>query len=162
MKLERLTLAILVLACSAGLGAQSSRPAGSGSSAPASVTSTVETPPAPQAGDVASANLPDTAGTPVPPASSLLSVPPGESLLLELKSPLNSKTARKGDRADFSTTGEVLVGTQVAIPRGTTVHATVTEAKHASTPVQPDRSGRRHEQAPVCRPHAVRLPATEG
>jgi Ca-activated chloride channel homolog len=64
---------------------------------------------------------------------STVSVPPGEDVVLELKSPLNSKTARKGDLADFSTTGEVLVGTQVAIPRGTTVHATVTEAKRAGT-----------------------------
>jgi Ca-activated chloride channel homolog len=71
---------------------------------------------------------PDPTSTP-----STLSVPPGESVVLELKSPLNSKTAHKGDLADFSTTGEVLVGTQVAIPRGTTVHATVTEAKRAGT-----------------------------
>jgi Ca-activated chloride channel homolog len=62
---------------------------------------------------------------------SIVSVPPGENLVLELKSPLNSKTARKGDLADFSTTSEVLVGAQVAIPRGTTVHATVTQAKKA-------------------------------
>src|SRR5215472_17061814 len=63
----------------------------------------------------------------------VLSVPPGENLVLELKSPLNSQTAHKGDLADFSTTSEVVVGTQVAIPRGTTVHATVTEAKRAAT-----------------------------
>jgi len=62
---------------------------------------------------------------------SVLSVLPGEDLVLELKSPLNSKTARKGDLADFSTTSEVVVGDQVAIPRGTTVHATVTQAKKA-------------------------------
>ncbi len=66
-------------------------------------------------------------------APSTVSVPPGENVVLELKSPLNSKTAHKGDLADFSTTGEVLVGTQVAIPRGTTVHATVMEAKRAGT-----------------------------
>jgi Ca-activated chloride channel family protein len=66
-----------------------------------------------------------------PNASNVLSVPPGESLVLELKSALNSGNARKGDRADFSTTSEVLVGDQVAIPRGTTVYATVTEVKRA-------------------------------
>ena len=70
-------------------------------------------------------------------ASGVLSVPPGENLVLELKSPLNSKTARKGDLADFSTTGEVLVGAQVAIPRGTTVHATVTQAKKAGPLTKP-------------------------
>jgi VWFA-related protein len=53
--------------------------------------------------------------------------------VLELKSPLNSKTSRKGDVADFSTISEVLVGDRVAIPRGTTVHATVTQAKKAGT-----------------------------
>jgi Ca-activated chloride channel homolog len=63
---------------------------------------------------------------------SILSVPSGENLVLELKSPLNSKTAHKGDLADFSTTGEVLVGDRVAIPRGTTVRATVTQAKKAA------------------------------
>ena len=68
---------------------------------------------------------------------SVLSVPPGEDLVLELKSPLNSQTARKGDVADFSTTSEVLVGAQVAIPRGTTVHATVTQAKKAGTLKKP-------------------------
>ena len=70
-------------------------------------------------------------------AASVLSVPPGENLVLELKSPLNSKTARKGDVADFSTTSEVLVGAQVAIPRGTTVHATVTQAKKAGSLTKP-------------------------
>ena len=68
---------------------------------------------------------------------SILSVPPGEDLVLELKSPLNSKTARKGDVADFSTTSEVVVGAQVAIPRGTAVHATVTQAKKAGTLKKP-------------------------
>src|SRR6516165_11358150 len=68
---------------------------------------------------------------------SVLSVPPGEDLVLELKSPLNSQTARKGDVADFSTTSEVLVGAQVAIPRGTTVHATVTQAKKAGSLTKP-------------------------
>ncbi len=60
-----------------------------------------------------------------------LSVPTGETLVLELKSPLNSRSTRKGDHADFSTTTEILVGNQVVIPRGTTVRATVTQAKRA-------------------------------
>ena len=74
------------------------------------------------------------AGSPVPASgvpTATLTVPEGENLVLELKSPLNTKTTRKGDRANFLTTTEVVVGDQVAIPRGTTVRATVTEAKRA-------------------------------
>jgi Ca-activated chloride channel homolog len=81
----------------------------------------------------AQSSAPGGAGSASTIAPSIASVPPGENVVLELKSPLNSKTAHKGDLADFSTTSEVLVGTQVAIPRGTTVHATVTEAKRAGT-----------------------------
>ena len=62
-----------------------------------------------------------------------LIVPAGEALQLELKTPLNSRTARKGDRAEFSTMNEVLAGDQVAIPRGATVHATVTDSQRAGT-----------------------------
>ena len=100
MRPVRRTLAIVMLAYCAHLGAQSPVPTGAVNPAPANT-------------------------------SRVLSVPPGESLVLELKSPLNSRNAHKGDRADFSTTSEVLVGDQVAIPRGTTVHATVTQAKRA-------------------------------
>ena len=63
----------------------------------------------------------------------VLTVPAGEALQLELKTPLNSKTARKGDRADFTTMNEILSGDLVAIPRGATVRATVTNSQRAGT-----------------------------
>lgn len=76
--------------------------------------------------------IPASEGTP-PPANpnNVLTVPAGESLVLELRSPLNSRNTRKGDRANFTTTNEVVVGDQVAIPRDATVRATVTQAKRA-------------------------------
>ncbi len=68
---------------------------------------------------------------PPSPPGTVLTVAAGESLVLELKKPLSSRTAKKGDKIDFLTTNEILVGDQVAIPRATAVHAAVTEAKRA-------------------------------
>jgi Ca-activated chloride channel family protein len=72
-----------------------------------------------------------TAG-PVPsssPAVEVVQVSAGEGLVLELQDSLDTRTTRKGDHAHFITTSEVLAGGRVVVPRGTTVRATVTEAK---------------------------------
>jgi len=61
----------------------------------------------------------------------VLSVAPGESLALELKTPVSSRSVHKGDHADFRTTNETLADGQVAIPRDATVRATITEARRA-------------------------------
>ena len=68
------------------------------------------------------------AATPAPPAA-VLAVAAGGRLVLELDRSLHSRHNRKGDPAFFTTNEEILVGYQVAVPRGSTVRATLTEVK---------------------------------
>lgn len=76
-------------------------------------------------------SAPPVAPQEVSPAASgdALQVPEGESLALELRDPLNTKTTRKGDVALLKTTQEVIVDGRVAIPKDTTIRAEVVEAK---------------------------------
>ncbi len=71
----------------------------------------------------------DSKTTSAIPRDDLLRVPAGETLLLELQDSLNTRRTRKGDRIQFSTTNEVLVGERVAIGRGSSVRAMVIDAK---------------------------------
>lgn len=64
-------------------------------------------------------------------ASSALSVPAGKDLVLELHDPINTRTARKGDHVSLTNTVDVVANGRVAVPRGSTVHATVAESKRA-------------------------------
>ncbi len=66
--------------------------------------------------------------TPAPPAD-VLAVPAGQHVVLELDRSLHSRHNQKGDPAFFTTSDEILVGYQVAVPRGSTVRATLTEVK---------------------------------
>ena len=65
---------------------------------------------------------------PAPPAD-VLAVPAGQRLVLELDRSLHSRHNQKGDAAFFTTNDEILVGYRVAVPRGSTVRATLTEVK---------------------------------
>ncbi len=58
-----------------------------------------------------------------------LMVGPGEKLVLQLDTPLHTGSTRNGDRAYFKTSDEVIVGGDVAIPRGSEVRATVTHVR---------------------------------
>ena len=58
-----------------------------------------------------------------------LMVGPGEKLVLQLDTPLHTGSTRNGDRAYFKTSDEVMVGGDVAIPRGSEVRATVTHVR---------------------------------
>ncbi len=60
-----------------------------------------------------------------------LVVPAGERLVLELDTPLHTKTTRADDRADFYTVRDLVVGRQVVVPKGSRVRATVVAAKRA-------------------------------
>lgn len=70
-----------------------------------------------------------------PPAASaakpadVLTVNAAERLLLELETSLHTRGTQAGERAYFTTMDEVLVGYRVAIPRGSSVRATVTKVK---------------------------------
>ena len=63
------------------------------------------------------------------PADSVLTVNSGEKLLMQLETSLHTRSTKQGDHAQFRTTGEVLAGNRVAIPRGSTVRATVTKVQ---------------------------------
>jgi len=65
----------------------------------------------------------------VAPVSPDLTVNPGEKLLLQLDTPLHTRSTRDGDRAYFKTSDEVMAGGMVAIPRGSEVRATVTQVR---------------------------------
>ena len=65
----------------------------------------------------------------VTPVSPDLTVSPGEKLVLQLDTPLHTRSTRDGDRAYFKTSDEVMAGGIVAIPRGSEVRATVTEVR---------------------------------
>jgi len=65
---------------------------------------------------------------PAPPAD-VLAVPAGWRLVLELDRSLHSRHNQKGDPAFFTINDEIIVGYQVAVPRGSTVRATLTEVK---------------------------------
>lgn len=81
-------------------------------------------------------------GTPAtsPPSREIVQVPAGESLEIELRDSLNTRTTRKGDLAEFRTADDIWSGGRVAIPRGSTVRATVAESK---------RPGRLHGRAEI-------------
>jgi Ca-activated chloride channel homolog len=63
------------------------------------------------------------------PISPDLTVTPGEKLVVQLDTPLHTRSTRDGDRAYFKTSDEVMAGGVVAIPRGSEVRATVTEVR---------------------------------
>ncbi len=88
------------------------------------------------------ASTPPAAATPaqtvpVPEAADTVLVPAGTALGLELQDSLNTKFTKKGDPVSFKVTPEVLIGGRVAIPRESTVDATVVLAK---------RGGRAHRK----------------
>jgi Ca-activated chloride channel family protein len=64
------------------------------------------------------------------PAGKLV-VAKDSSMLLELETSLHTRTTKTGDRVSFVTTEDVRVGNRVAIPRGSFVRATVTQAQRA-------------------------------
>src|SRR5262245_24514123 len=62
-------------------------------------------------------------------ANSHLTVGAGERLILQLETPLHTRSTREGDRAHFRASDEVVSAGQVAIPRGSEVRATVTKVR---------------------------------
>lgn len=70
-----------------------------------------------------------------------LTIDAGEKLVLQLETPLHSRSSREGDRAYFRTADEVIAGGDVAIPRGSEVRATVTKVR---------RPGRMAGRAELC------------
>ncbi len=75
--------------------------------------------------------LPSTSQVAANPQTNAVVVAAGESLVLELQDPINTRQNRKGDHVHFKTSTEVLAGGRVAIPRGSLVRATITKSKRA-------------------------------
>jgi type IV secretion system protein VirB10 len=65
------------------------------------------------------------ADTPAVPAKPTYTVPAGTKVLLELRSAINTKSARQGDGVYLASTFPVVVGTRVLIPAGVYVQGTV-------------------------------------
>ncbi len=63
------------------------------------------------------------------PAANTIKVPAGQTLVLELGNSLHTRSNRKGDVARFDTMQDIFAGPRVAIPRGSTVRATLTKVK---------------------------------
>ncbi|MCI0624598.1 MAG: VWA domain-containing protein [Acidobacteria bacterium] len=76
-----------------------------------------------------SASAPGTSNAAIIPASANLTINPGEKLVLQLDTPLHTRSTRDGDRAYFRTSDEVMAGGIIAIPRGSEVRATVTSVR---------------------------------
>jgi Ca-activated chloride channel family protein len=80
--------------------------------------------------------LPGNAQTPPPqasaaPADGALTIPSGQKFIMQLETPLHTRTTRKGDRVEFSTAADILVDTKTVIADKSLVRGTVTKAKRA-------------------------------
>jgi Ca-activated chloride channel family protein len=73
----------------------------------------------------------DPAQVPAPPADNALTVPSGQKFIMQLETPLHTRTTRKGDRVEFSTAADIQVDNKTVIPDKSRVRGTVTSAKRA-------------------------------
>jgi type IV secretion system protein VirB10 len=114
----RLALTALTLAGSLTVAAQDAPPATPVPSAGPAV--------APAAMQTASATpAADAAPAAAVPAPNIIFVPAGTKVLLELRSAINTKSARPGDGVYLSSTFPVIVGNRVVIPAGVYVQGVV-------------------------------------
>jgi Ca-activated chloride channel homolog len=60
-----------------------------------------------------------------------LTIPPGQKFILQLETPIHTRTTKKGDRVEFTTAAPIMAENQVVIPNGSWVRGTVTKAKRA-------------------------------
>ena len=68
---------------------------------------------------------------PAAPADSALTIPSGQKFILQLETALHTRTTRKGDRVEFTTTADIQVDNKTVIPDKSHVRGTVTSAKRA-------------------------------
>jgi hypothetical protein len=99
--------------------------------APASASASAPAPPP----EPASASAPATAPAPAPasvaaPAPKTFTVPAGTKVLLELRSAVNTKSAKAGDGVYLSSVFPVTVGNRVMIPVGVYVQGVVDHVTH--------------------------------
>ena len=119
-----LSRSLFVISLFAGtLAAAQSTPSADQAPAPSSVPQAAPAPaPTPATTQTASAATPPA---PAPPAPNIIFVPAGTKVLLELRSAVNTKSARPGDGVYLSSTFPVVVGNRVVIPSGVYVQGVV-------------------------------------
>ncbi len=66
-----------------------------------------------------------------PSSPDFITIASGQKFIMELETPLHSRTTRKGDRVEFTTAADVIGDGEVLIPNKSQVRATVTKAKRA-------------------------------
>jgi Ca-activated chloride channel homolog len=81
-----------------------------------------------------------------------VTIPSGHKFILQLETPLHTHSTRKGDKVEFRTAADVVVGDQVVIPNRSIVRGTVTKSK---------RAGMLHGRAEI-RLHFEQLELTDG
>lgn len=59
------------------------------------------------------------------------SIPSGQKFIMQLETPLHTRTTREGERIEFTTAAEVVVDNQVLIPNKCRIRGTVTKSKRA-------------------------------
>lgn len=90
-----------------------------------------ESAPAPQAVAAAPANPVSSTPSPQPPVPRTYTVPAGTKVLLQLRSAVNTKSAKPGDGVYLASTFPVVVGNRVMIPAGVYVQGMVDRVERA-------------------------------
>ena len=125
MMTNRVTLTAFLLAGSLAATAQSTSPA----SPTAAPSAPAQNQAAPDAAAPAPSSAPATAQADPAPASTptakIFIVPAGTKVLLELKSSINTKSAKPGDGIYLASTFPVVVGNRVLIPSGVYVQGVI-------------------------------------
>ena len=129
-------LAAFLAAASYAAVAQSPEPPAATPAPPAQAQTTAAPPAAPQASASQSAPAADAAANPAeaPPAAPLrktYTVPAGTKVLLQLRSAVNTKSAKPGDGVYLASAFPVVVGNRVMIPAGVYVQGVVDRVQRA-------------------------------
>jgi hypothetical protein len=123
MKISLLSLPLFLLAGTLAATAQSAPATDPATAAPDTAQ------PAPPSGQAPAAVPPAPASAPAP-APKTFTVPAGTKVLLELRSAINTKSAKAGDGVYLASTFPVVVGNRVLIPAGVYVQGVVDTVVH--------------------------------
>ncbi len=85
-------------------------------------------PAAAQTGDAPAESVPAETAAPAPTSAT---IPSGHKFIMQLETPMHTRTTRKGDRIEFTLAADVVADNEVLIPDKSLVRATVTKSKRA-------------------------------
>jgi hypothetical protein len=133
MKTPRLSLTVLLLtgtlvAAAQGTPATTPAPTAPDSAPPAQTQAATPAPASAQAAATSPAATP--AAVPAPVSPKTYTVPAGTRVLLELRSAINTKSAKPGDGVYLASTFPVVVGSRVLIPAGVYVQGVIDNVVH--------------------------------